>query len=104
MAEHHSPEGEITVTATTPFPKQILMATELDRRSGAGAEIRLLWVRDADELLVEQRELFTGEITLRRAERAQALEVFHHPETFPAVELDYEYEVDRGEIELAKVA
>ena len=88
----------------TPFPKQILLATELDRRSGAGAEIRLLWVRDADELLVEQRELYTGEITLRRAERAQALEVFHHPETFPAVELPYDYDVDRGEIELAKVA
>ena len=88
----------------TPFPKQILLATELDRRSGAGTEIRLLWVRDADELLVEQRELYTGEITLRRAERAQALEVFHHPETFPVAELPYDYDVDRGEIELAKVA
>jgi hypothetical protein len=89
---------------TTPFPKQILKATELDRRSGAGTEIRLLWIRDTDEVLVEQRELHTGEITLRRAERAHALEAFHHPETFAAVEPEYDYEVDRGEIELAKVA
>jgi hypothetical protein len=103
MADHHPAEGESPVT-TTPFPKQILQATELDRRSGAGTEIRLLWVRDADELVVEQRELESGEITLRRAARSHVLEVFHHPETFPAVELDYEYDVDSGEIELARVA
>jgi hypothetical protein len=84
--------------------KPTLTATELERRAGAGCEIRLLWIPEVDELLVEQRELANGEITLRRADRARALEVFHHPETFAAVETAYAYEVDRGEIELAKVA
>jgi hypothetical protein len=79
-------------------------ATELDRRGGAGTEIRLLWVQEADELLVEQRELATDAITVRRADSERALEVFHHPETFPAVELEYEYSVDRGEIELPRIA
>lgn len=84
--------------------KPSLRATELDRRASAGAEIRLLWIPEADELLVERRELATGEITLRRADRARALEVFHHPETFELYEPAYAYEVDRGEIALAQVA
>ena len=83
---------------------KILTATELDRRASAGTEIRLLWIPEADDLLVEQRELLTGEITLRRAQRGNALEVFHHPETYPVAELAYVYAVERGEIELAKVA
>jgi hypothetical protein len=84
--------------------KPTLRATELDRRASAGAEIRLLWIPEADELLVERLELATGETSVRRADRARALEVFHHPETFAVIELAYDYEVDRGEIALAKVA
>ena len=80
---------------------KILQATELDRRASYGAEIRLLWIPEADELLVERRELASGEVTVRRADRARALEVFHHPETFPVAELAYVYAVDRGEIALA---
>jgi hypothetical protein len=87
---------------TTAIPT--LSATELDRRGGAGAEVRLLWIPAVDELLVEQRDLFSGEITIRRADKASALEVFNHPETFPVVAPPYEYDVDRGAIELAKVA
>jgi hypothetical protein len=83
---------------------KMLTATELDRRAAAGTEIRLLWIPEVDELLVEQRELLSGDVTLRRAERGNALEVFHHPETYPVAGLAYVYEVDRGEIELAKVA
>ena len=81
-----------------------LKANELDRRRGAGSEVRLLWVPEVDELLVEQRELGSGEITLRRADKGSALEAFNHPETYPIVVPPYEYEVDRGAIELAEVA
>jgi hypothetical protein len=81
-----------------------LQATELDRRGGAGTEVRLLWIPEVDELLVEQLELATAEVVLRRADKASALEAFHHPETFPVATPTYDYEVERGAIELAKVA
>ena len=82
----------------------MLSATELDRRGGAGTEVRLLWIPAVDELLVEQRDIFSGEITIRRADKSTALEVFNHPETYPIVVPAYDYDVDRGAIELARVA
>ena len=93
----------MTATALST-QRPTLNATELDRRGGAGAEVRLLWIPAVDELLVEQRDIFTGEITLRRADKATALEVFNHPETYPLAVPPYDYEVDRGAIELARVA
>ena len=90
--------------SATHTRKLTLKATELDRRGGAGQEVRLLWVPEVDELLVEQRELATGEVTLRSVGKADALEAFHHPETYPAAPPHYDYSVERGEIELPKIA
>jgi hypothetical protein len=93
------------VTSAAPDTRRLtLKATELDRRAGAGTEVRLLWIPEVDELLVETRELATEEVAVRVAPRAQALDVFNHPETYPLVAPAYDYDVERGAIELAKVA
>jgi hypothetical protein len=93
------------VTSAAPDTRRLtLKATELDRRGGAGLEVRLLWIPEVDELLVETRELATGEVSVRVAPRARALDVFNHPETYPLVAPTYDYEVERGDIELARVA
>jgi hypothetical protein len=77
-----------------------LAAIELDRRGTAGRLVRLLWVPEVEEILVEQREVPSGKVTLRQADSARALEVFNHPEVFPAAHPAYAYTVAAGEIEL----
>ncbi len=59
--------------------------TELDRRANDGIDVRLLWDRRDDRVLVavddaKTRDAFTVEVRDRR----KALEVFHHPFAYAA--------------------
>lgn len=58
---------------------------ELDRRTGDGIEVRLLWSQNDGHLTVTVTDTKTGdafELPVREGERA--LEVFHHPYAYAA--------------------
>ena len=58
---------------------------ELDRRTGDGIEVRLLWSRNDGRVAVAVADTRTGEVfevPVRKGERA--LEVFHHPYAYAA--------------------
>lgn len=58
---------------------------ELDRRTGQGIEVRLLWCPDAGDVTVAVSDTKTGEaFELRVRESERALEVFHHPYAYAA--------------------
>jgi hypothetical protein len=53
---------------------------ELDRRTGDGIDVRLLWCQNDGRVMVAVTDTKTGqafEVPVREGERA--LEVFHHP-------------------------
>ena len=61
------------------------IARELDRRTGDGIEVRLLWCQDDGHVTVALTDTKTGEafeLPVRAGERA--LEVFHHPYAYAA--------------------
>jgi len=61
------------------------MARELDRRTGDGIEVRLLWCQDDGRVTVAVVDTKTGvafELPVRGGERA--LDVFHHPYAYAA--------------------
>ena len=76
-----------------------LDAVELERRAGAGQVVRLLWVPDRNEVLVEQVDLVAVESTLRLVPSARAREAFDHPWIFPLEAPPYAVRVVAGEIE-----
>jgi hypothetical protein len=58
---------------------------ELDRRTGDGIEVRLLWSQNNGRVTVAVTDTKTGEafeLPVREGERA--LEVFHHPYAYAA--------------------
>ncbi len=58
---------------------------ELDRRTGDGIEVRLLWCQDDGRVTVAVSDTKTGvafELPVREGERA--LDVFHHPYAYAA--------------------
>ena len=58
---------------------------ELDRRTGDGIDVRLLWCQNGDQVTVAVTDTNTGEafeVPVREGERA--LEVFHHPYAYAA--------------------
>jgi hypothetical protein len=58
---------------------------ELDRRTGDGIEVRLLWSQNDGRVTVAVTDTKTGEafeLPVRDGERA--LEVFHHPYAYAA--------------------
>ena len=58
---------------------------ELDRRTGDGLEVRLLWSQNDGRVTVAVTDTKTGEafeLPIREGERA--LEVFHHPYAYAA--------------------
>jgi hypothetical protein len=58
---------------------------ELDRRTGDGIEVRLLWCQNDGHATVAVTDTKTGdafELPVREGERA--LEVFHHPYAYAA--------------------
>ena len=58
---------------------------ELDRRTGDGIDVRLLWCQNDDQVTVAVTDTKTGEafeVPVREGERA--LEVFHHPYAYAA--------------------
>ena len=58
---------------------------ELDRRTGDGIEVRLLWCQNDGHVTVAVTDNKTGEafeLPVREGERA--LEVFHHPYAYTA--------------------
>ncbi len=58
---------------------------ELDRRTGYGIEVRLLWSQNDGRVTVAVTDTKTGEafeLPVREGERA--LEVFHHPYAYAA--------------------
>ena len=58
---------------------------ELDRRTGDGIEVRLLWCQNDGHVTVAVTDTKTGdafELPVREGERA--LEVFHHPHAYAA--------------------
>ena len=57
---------------------------ELDSRISGGIEVTLLWNRKSDELTVCVRDSHTGAYFELRAERDNALDVFHHPYAYAA--------------------
>ena len=59
---------------------------ELDRRTGDGIEVRLLWCQTDGQVRVAVTDTKTGEafeLPVREGERA--LEVFHHPFAYAAL-------------------
>jgi hypothetical protein len=66
--------------ATTATPVR-----ELDRRSGDGLEVRLLWRPEDDVVLVGVSDARTGEqFTIRVHDGEQPLDVFNHPFAYAA--------------------
>ena len=57
---------------------------ELDSRTSGGLEVTLLWNRRSNELTVCVRDCHTGSYFELRAERNNALDVFHHPYAYAA--------------------
>ena len=58
---------------------------ELDRRTGDGIEVRLLWSQNDGHVTVEVTDTRTGEaFELLVGEGERALEVFHHPYAYAA--------------------
>ncbi len=58
---------------------------ELDRRTGDGIDVRLLWCQEDGRLTVAVADTQTGvafELPVREGERA--LDVFHHPYAYAA--------------------
>ena len=52
---------------------------ELDRRSGDGIEVRLLWSPGTNQVLVAVADTRSGESFELRVTGADALAAFHHP-------------------------
>jgi hypothetical protein len=68
----------MTATATAPV-------RELDRRSGDGLEVRLLWRPADDVCLVAVSDSRTGDAFSVRVEAGErATDVFHHPFAYAA--------------------
>jgi hypothetical protein len=57
---------------------------ELASRAGNGIEVTLLWNRSSDDLTVRVNDTHTGVYFELRAERDDALDVFHHPYAYAA--------------------
>jgi hypothetical protein len=58
---------------------------ELDRRTGDGIEVRLLWCQNDGHVAVAVTDTKTGEaFELPVREGEHALEVFHHPYAYAA--------------------
>ena len=58
---------------------------ELDRRTGDGIEVRLLWCQNDGHVTVAVTDTKTGEaFELPVREGMRALEVFHHPYAYAA--------------------
>lgn len=79
--------------------REVCEATELMRRTGGGLRVRLLYFPERKELLVEQLYQKNGEIVYRQTARDDGMEVFHHPEVYPAVNPEFSVKVTKGEIE-----
>ena len=66
-------------------PRTTHITRELDRRTGDGIEVRLLWCQNDGHVTVAVTDTKTGEafeLPVREGERA--LEVFHHPYAYAA--------------------
>lgn len=66
-------------------PPRTHTTRELDRRTGDGIEVRLLWSQNDGHVTVTVTNANTGEafdLPVREGERA--LEVFHHPYAYAA--------------------
>lgn len=74
-------------------------AFEFDRRVGGGTQVRLFWLPERDELIVEQRFIQTGDVTYRATPRDKGMDVFHHPECYPAIVPDFELVASSVEID-----
>jgi hypothetical protein len=97
-----SKERSMTASSSTISRRLIFEAAELDRRLTAGGDVRLIWIPELDELLVEQRGRHGEQlpVTRREAPKAHCYDVFHHPELYPKVRPAYGYAVGHGVIEL----
>ena len=73
------------MTPILPFEPPASQLRELDRRSGDGIDVALLWRRRDNRLIVSVSDAKTGcafDIEVR--ESARALDVFHHPYAYAA--------------------
>ena len=77
------------MTCQTPTKTQ--EAFELESRVSSGMQVRLLWVREHNEVFVEQ--IKKEGTVLRQVPAGEALTVFHHPETFEELRLSYDYRI-----------
>jgi hypothetical protein len=58
----------------------LFTASELDHRYNDGIDVWLLWRPEDDSVVVAVSDAKTGDdFTVEVADRARALEVFHHP-------------------------
>jgi hypothetical protein len=83
-----------------PPATRTLSATEFERRVESGEQIRLLWIPEVNELLVEQLDLESKGIVLRAVPHGQGLDAFRNPDHYPPCRPDYLYQVTAGEIEI----
>ena len=92
-------------TATSISTERLsLEATELERREGGGERIRLLWIPEVNDLLVEILKIESGEISLRQVREGQAYKVFNHPYGHNEISPSYDYKVTAGEIAIQQIS
>ena len=64
----------------SPMTTTLSTASELDHRVSDGIDVRLLWSAEDNRVFVAVADARTGEdFTIEVADRARALDVFHHP-------------------------
>ena len=78
----------------------VVEVRELDRRRGAGQEVRLAWVSTNGAVYIEQTECATGETTLRDVPPASCADAFAHPELYPLCTVGLLLETVSGAIDL----
>jgi hypothetical protein len=76
-------------------------AFELASRAADGARVRLLWLYERNELLVEEYLTRTKETVYHTTPRDKGIDVFYHPNcgSYPAIVPDFTLDVTGGQLD-----
>jgi hypothetical protein len=59
---------------------------ELDRRTNAGIDVRLIWNSDTDDVIVAVHDTLTGELFELQVAASDALFAFRHPYAYASLQ------------------
>jgi hypothetical protein len=84
LRRESSPSSDSFLGSALKRPAAARVIRELDRRQSDGIDVRLLWNRTDDLVVVAVFDAKTGDAFELQAAPHQALDVFHHPYAYAA--------------------